>query len=311
LRCLLTALSAGCLPALRRTARLYAEQLKLARGQTLLVGALVLAATLAVVGIAATVSAQLGSVGDGGGAQHQGRPPTPGGYFPLLPVRASLPSGASCAARVRRSRWEPRPANYAANHRTPTERLSLAPHIDFDSTWNARYRTRITGRFVGTTDELIQWAACKWGLSDELLRAQAALESTWRQAAAGDLEDRSSGKCAPEDSRDPCPTSFGLLQNKWFFHKPGYPMLRTMTPFHLEWSAAQLRGCYDGRKRGFPGGDMKGCLSNWFSGGWRDPQGLDYADRVYAHRDAKPWLSWASRAAEVPYQTALRRPPTR
>ena len=40
---------------------------------------------------------------------------------------------------------------------------------------------RVTGHFTGTTDEIIQWAACKWGLSDNLLRAIAVRESGWYQ----------------------------------------------------------------------------------------------------------------------------------
>ena len=35
------------------------------------------------------------------------------------------------------------------------------------------------GQFTGTTDEIFQWAACKWGLPDNLIRATAVEESTW------------------------------------------------------------------------------------------------------------------------------------
>src|SRR4051794_21179329 len=37
-------------------------------------------------------------------------------YFATLRPGAELPSGKACATRVRRSPWEPRPENYAANH---------------------------------------------------------------------------------------------------------------------------------------------------------------------------------------------------
>ena len=36
-----------------------------------------------------------------------------------------------------------------------------------------------TGNFTGTTDEIIQWAACKWGFDENTLRAQVAKESYW------------------------------------------------------------------------------------------------------------------------------------
>ena len=46
------------------------------------------------------------------------------------------------------------------------------------------------GQFTGTTDEIFQWAACKWGLPDNLVRAIAVRESTWYQ-----YETYSSGRC--------------------------------------------------------------------------------------------------------------------
>jgi hypothetical protein len=244
------------------------------------------------------------SAGPAGAQSAAAGPPRPGGYFELLPAGAALPSEKACARRVRRSAWEPRPGNFRANHTTPGRR-ALPRQPDHDARWNARHRPRITGRFVGTTDELIQWAACKWGLSDELLRAQAAAESGWSQRTEGDLEPRSDGHCAPGDRRDPCPTSFGLLQTKWYFHPGGYPMVRTMTSFHLDWSAAQLRGCYEGSK-GVVRGDFDACLGNWFSGGWDDPGGRAYVERVMASLAAKPWRGWRDRGASVPHRPSLR-----
>ena len=46
--------------------------------------------------------------------------PPSGKQFTLLPPGSALPSDQQCAAKVRRSTWEPRPENTAANHRTPT-----------------------------------------------------------------------------------------------------------------------------------------------------------------------------------------------
>jgi autotransporter family porin len=236
-----------------------------------------------------------------------GPPPPPvqpvPGDFQLLPVGAPLPSDRECAGRVRRSSWEPRPENYDANHLTPGG-LALTDQSDFDGLWNATFRPRVTGAFIGTTHELIQWAACKWGLSADMIRAQAAQESTWRQSAAGNLEARSEGNCAPEDGGDPCPTSFGLLQIKWYYNRTAYPMLRTMTPFHLDWYGAKLRGCYDGRKR-HPAGDIWGCVGEWFSGSWNDSDAIAYVARVKAQLDARPWSRWEDRSATVPYRTGL------
>jgi len=47
--------------------------------------------------------------------------------------------------------------------------------------WDSWLLPRVDGQFTGTTDEILQWAACKWGLPDNLLRADAVVESTWFQ----------------------------------------------------------------------------------------------------------------------------------
>jgi len=98
-----------------------------------------------------------------------GAPPPPGGYFTLEPVGsyASLPSDATAAAQVHRSTWEVRPGNRADNQTTPV-RLAMRrvnPAVQaYDPRWNTHILGRITGDFTGTTDEIFQWAAAKWGL---------------------------------------------------------------------------------------------------------------------------------------------------
>src|SRR6476620_4562077 len=44
------------------------------------------------------------------------------------------------------------------------------------------YAAYVTGGFVGTTDEIIQWGAAKWGLPTDSLRAQYAYHSGWDQS---------------------------------------------------------------------------------------------------------------------------------
>src|SRR5262245_26073407 len=125
-----------------------------------------------------------------------------------LPVGARLPDEQVCAARIEDSRWEPRPENRRQNTRSIDARLPV--YGDYDPRWQRDYRPRISGDFRGTTDEIIQWAACKWGLEPDLLRAQAYAESSWRMDSEGDFEPASSGRCVRGDGRDPCPTSFGI-----------------------------------------------------------------------------------------------------
>ncbi len=226
-------------------------------------------------------------------------PPPAAGYFAMLPPGRALPTGAQCAARVRRSPWEPRPANTEANHSTPPAALDLGTFSQWNNTWNAAYRTRIDGNFEGTTDEIAQWAACKWGWSDNLVRAQMVQESHWRQSTEGDLEPRANGNCVSGDTRDPCPTSFSIIQVKWYHHpaasssQSSYPWIKRSTAFALDLQLAEMRGCYEGMSTylGNTRGDVIGCLDSWFTGSWT-PGGGSYAGDVKLHLASQPWLQW-------------------
>ena len=115
--------------------------------------------------------------------------PPASGYFSLQPVGASLPSGAQCAAAVHSSSWEPRPENQQQNNTTPAPGAMAASFAvrprdqgdTYNPLWDSWLLPRVNGQFTGTTDEILQWAACKWGLPDNLLRADAVIESTWFQ----------------------------------------------------------------------------------------------------------------------------------
>jgi hypothetical protein len=118
-------------------------------------------------------------------------PPPAAGYFGLRPVGdwSSLPSDAECAAQVHYSTWEPRPENSQQNNSTPAPgamaaSFSSRPRNEggsYNSLWDTWLLHRVDGQFTGTTDQIFQWAACKWGLPDNLVRATAVEESTWFQ----------------------------------------------------------------------------------------------------------------------------------
>jgi autotransporter family porin len=227
-------------------------------------------------------------------------PPPAGGWFKTLPPGTKLPSESSCDARVHWSNWEPRPENDAENRATPIRPLIVRRHPDFNTAWQQRFRPRISGNFTGTTDEIIQWAACKWGLADDMLRAEAVQETHWLMRDEGDFEPRSNGHCARGDHRNPCPTSFGILQIKWYYNPDknpnnnSYPMSKNMTAFSIDYTAAQLRGCYEGWEYfgGKSRGDLWGCMGGWFSGGWHDSGANEYIGRVRNYYKSKPWRHW-------------------
>ncbi len=80
--------------------------------------------------------------------------------------------------------------------------------------------SRVTGNFKGTTDEIIQWGACKWGIDEDIVRAMAIGESNWRMSQLGDYVS-DPAKCA-SGYTTPCPTSFGILQVKHTAHPGTY-----------------------------------------------------------------------------------------
>jgi hypothetical protein len=229
-------------------------------------------------------------------------PPPAGGYFNRLPAGATLPSEATCAAAIHRSTWEPRADNTAANNKVPTAAQLAAFQAvnlsDFDSTANgANWKGRINGQFTGTTDELVQFYACKWGLSDEDLRAQMVDESNWHQNAVGDLTSNTAN--CPSDAQfsgSQCYQSYGLIQDKWIYNKSAYPMSRYNTGFHLDYNLMKLRACFDGHmwvNGSKHTGDWAGCLGNWFSGGWHDVDAEAYIARNLQFYNQKAWLTWS------------------
>src|SRR5688500_5670474 len=92
------------------------------------------------------------------------------------PVGADPLADVSAADRVRETRWEPRRGNAEENDRRPSEEQIE----DFRRRSIMANRGEVTGRYRGTTDEILQWAAHKWGFDPDLFRAVAYVESRWR-----------------------------------------------------------------------------------------------------------------------------------
>jgi autotransporter family porin len=235
------------------------------------------------------------------GLLRSGPAPAPGhamGSF-ALPPGSVLPGDAQCAARVRRSPWEPRPGNTAANHRVPP-RLQIPGFTPDEGGVDARARAdadRVTGGFVGTTDEILQWGACKWGFDADTVRAVAVAESSWYQAKTGDgSSDRSA---CPPGYRVPCPQSFGLLQVKWNDHQGTFPWSRESTAFNVDYALMFRRVCFEGWMTwiddvqpgaGYGAGDEWSCVGVWYSGMWRDAEANGYIRSVRQNLRDRPWL---------------------
>ncbi len=226
--------------------------------------------------------------------------------FTTLPPGATLPSEKECAARVRRSSWESRPDNSTANHNVPTAQQisgmeAWGPSIGLDPKADT-IRKQITGNFTGTTDEILQWVACKWGIDEDIIRAEAVRESYWHQSQVGDWTT-DSNLCPPGTwDGTGCYQSYGILQIKYINNRTEWPMSRDDTAFNAEYAYGVIRTCYEGwttylsegtPASGYPryhAGDIWGCLGRWYSGWWYDQGAIDYINSVKTYLANKEWL---------------------
>ena len=194
-------------------------------------------------------------------------------------ARAPL-SDARAARLVHTSAWEPRSDNGATRYRTPT-------HAQLRVFWaqsQMPYAHWVTGNFTGTTDEIIQWAAIKWGFSSDLLRAVAATESWWKMSAIGDNGD-----------------SFGLFQVRRPYHCQLHvcDWFRNDAAFNADYYGAILRSYYDGVESWlntvsgngarYRSHDLWGSVGAWYSGRWRDPGARQYIAKVRANLGERVW----------------------
>jgi hypothetical protein len=167
-------------------------------------------------------------------------------------------------------------------------------------------RDQVTGDFKGTTDEILQWAACKWGIDVNVARADAWLESGWYQSTR-------SGCPGPE-------ASFGLFQvvaedcSGNSVHG-GWPYVQDDTALNADYWGAWIRGCFDGAfnvsdypwqsspVHGYNGTPMSqvvaqngeyyalwGCIGGWFSNSWYSSSAQSYINTVQSDEASQLWL---------------------
>ncbi len=198
---------------------------------------------------------------------------------------AVLPSGATCASRIVRSLFEPRTDNAQPNK---TKGRSGVLVDGASEEWNVKFAGRIDGNFTGTTDEIIQWGACKWGFEVDLVRAVAAQESWWHMSTVGDNGE-----------------SFGLMQVRAPVHEGTYPLSVQSTAFNVDYALAWRRACFEGtftwmtaKNPSYKAGDEWGCVGAWFSGNWYDGDvnvshsGANwYISKVKEYKNQRIWLS--------------------
>ena len=208
-----------------------------------------------------------------GGPPRQPPPPEPvpsNQHFATLPPGSALPSEAACTKAVRAAP-EVRADNAMPNHTTGVSANSLYP--------------RVTGNFAGTTDEILQWVACKWGIDEDIVRAQVAKESWWHMSTVGDNGE-----------------SFGLGQVRVPFHGTAFvnDNAKRSSAYNVDYTYAVWRSCFEGeltwlntveRVGTYGPGDAWGCTGVWFSGRWHIASADQYIVAVQNYLARRIWTS--------------------
>jgi hypothetical protein len=135
-----------------------------------------------------------------------------------------------------------------------------------------------------STDDLIQWAAQKWGIPEDWLRAEFVQESYWDQFQLGDETEVRSRWYGlyPTQTRVPHSSSvyqsLGITQVKWISDGSvgagTEPLRWRSTAFNLDYQAATVRFYYDNPQgaRSSWGDRTYAPCERWNSiGGWFEP----------------------------------------
>ncbi|MEO6125853.1 MAG: hypothetical protein ABIR32_19305 [Ilumatobacteraceae bacterium] len=267
---------------------------------TCLAGLLVLIGTTSVVSSAVPGSIPTVSRGGAEATERAQRlqPPAPppaapdSGRFATLAPGTPLPSDAACASAVRPAA-EIRPINNAANHTRGVLTAGVAPAVAGKA---------VTGNFVGTTDEIIQWAACKCGIDEDIVRAQIAKESGWHMDAYGDAGSDQSA-CPPRfRGSATCPQSIGLGQVRFAYHGAAFVNDNAInsSAYNLDYTYSRWRACFEGSETWFndfergsqyAAGDAWGCVGAWFAGRWRTAPAVRYISEVQDYLVKRIWAT--------------------
>jgi hypothetical protein len=255
------------------------------------------------------------------------------GHFGTLPRGASLPGDAACAAQIP---WEREmvSANAGTNSTKPSqaqldafEANGYAANV-YNGTWAYR---RVDGQYTGTTDMIFRWAACKWGIDEDVVRAQATTEEwAWNQPSSGGDRRTSYSQCVnggftslwDYQCSSCCYQSWSIFQTKAVYNWPTWPMLHNSTAFAADFHFASMRSCMDGDLAGYfagrpaynghtyagdiAGGNLNtilwGCVGFHYSGNWYNGDSasgaiwyINYVKGVLAQKSWKthwPWVNW-------------------
>jgi hypothetical protein len=227
-------------------------------------------------------------------------------YTPMSDAAAAAcvtPKPETVAANAQANAYVPSDSELLAFQTAKTDAGTSPEQFE----WYPRYVTGRPGIANPTTDELIQWAAHKWGIPEDWLRAEYVQESDWRQSMQGDLRTESASwfsqfpafSCP---SSTQCNESLGITQVKW--HPDGSegagtdPLRYKSTAFNIDYQASIVRFEYDNPygKRSSWGDSTYKPLDGWLSiGAWfscypyNNSGQSSYISSVQSHLAARDW----------------------
>jgi hypothetical protein len=165
-------------------------------------------------------------------------------------------------------RWENNSQNWTRGRPTEPWRFYGA------AAWRSYY-DRIDGACTGTTEQILEWAAKKWGFDQlgypDLAKAMAVLETWWRQSLVGGAGE------------------VGILQVHPGFWPDWEPAVWS-TAYAADYAMAAIRSYYDGASwlGNATKGNLRDSVAAWNCGcayngwGW-------YSSWVFQYNDSKPW----------------------
>jgi autotransporter family porin len=154
---------------------------------------------------------------------------------------------------------------------------------------------RVDGNFTGTTAEILRWTACKWGKDEDLVFAQAAVESWWRQDTRGDWTTDAS-RCPPghglgvDGQAGQCSQSYGILQSYYLANIQSFPEAISSTAMNADYAGAVWYACYLGiGGMGTNGvGNAEGCMS---PGNIGTADHLAYLAKIKDYQNQRIWTT--------------------
>jgi hypothetical protein len=232
-------------------------------------------------------------------------------YFSTVPPQGILPSESWCAANI------PSTAEYIPDNAVPNNQIPTALEIaSFRSatSLSSSYANLVDGNYMGSTDMIMRWAACKWGIDENVVRGEVWGESAGYQAGLNGVGDWTNVESyCPPGSGFPgawdgseCGQSYGLVQIKYRWQPETWPMIQANTAFNVDYRFANQRQCMNGDQQSlvgqtpssgyptYPNGTsdqmLWGCIGAWYDGSWYDSSAIGYIDWVEAQVALQQWL---------------------